>query len=198
MDFWWRVPHHWYNNDKNISPHKPQHWPKILAMPCPEFYSIYWCRPKPHKSDLLDCNIKNVIQCCVWTFKIHNPETTHSFVWRCAADVRIECCDTTLQHIQSWEKVRTTGPARDSSAWQESEKTEDERGHLLWPRQSINKQTRLPGYQDTHSEQTGALANLPAISRMKPGCLQVGKGEASQLHIPSDGIYRCFEIFEFF
>lgn len=167
-------------------------------MPCTEFYFKYWCRPKPNKSDLLDCNIKNVTRCRIWTVKINNPETTHSFVCRCAADVRTECCDITLQHIQSCEKVRTTGPARDSSAWQESEKTEEERGHLLWPRQSINKQTRLPGYQDTHSEQTGAVANLPAISRMKPGRVRAGKGDASQLHAPSDGIYRGFETFVFF
>lgn len=51
---------------------------------------------------------------------------------------------------------------------------EDERGHLLWPRQGINKQTGCQAIS-THSEQTGRLTNLPHICGPEPGITQVRK-----------------------
>lgn len=44
----------------------------------------------------------------------------------------------------------------------ESAKTEEERGHMLWPRQGVNKQTGCQAIS-THAEQTGTLTNLPRI-----------------------------------
>ena len=82
-------------------------------------------------------------------------------------------------HIYLYEKVSATG-----SAWvqrlkfrgyvRERKGREEERGHLLWPRQGINKQTGCQAIS-THSEQTGRLTNLPHIYGTEPGIMQVRK-----------------------
>lgn len=123
-------------------------------------------------------------QCNLFTFKsfakeqqIHHP--IHHPRKASALDLTIECCDITLQCIYLSEKVGATG-----SAWvqrlgfrgleREREGREEERGHLLWPRQGINKQTGCQAIS-THSEQTGRLTNLPHIYGTKPGITQVRK-----------------------
>lgn len=107
------------------------------------------------------------------------PETTLSFFRQRALDPSIGCYDISLQNIYMSEKVSATG-----SVWvprlgfrslvKEWKGREEQRGHLLWPRQGINKQTGCQAIS-TRSEQTGSLTNLPHIYGTKPGITQVRK-----------------------
>lgn len=62
----------------------------------------------------------------------------------------------------------------DSEARWEWKGREEERGHRLWPRQGINKQTACQAIS-TQSEQTGRLTNHPHIYGTEPGITQVKK-----------------------
>lgn len=109
------------------------------------------------------------------------PETTLCYFTQRALDLRIGCCcDINLQHTYSYLKrsVRQgLSEFRDSDSearWESGKGREEERGHLLWPRQGINKQTACQAIS-THSEQTGRLTNLPHIYGTEPGITQVKK-----------------------